>query len=101
MAYSVIVLYSMMKAPDDENGEVSQFSHLQDFEDSTKVQMTQVLGLIPIAGRFPDHYGRPALHTTSKAYGKKPHNLLFPTTPSKPFSNTAEPRMWMISRKFS
>lgn len=25
MAYSVIVLYSMMKAPDDENGKISQF----------------------------------------------------------------------------
>lgn len=35
MAYSVIVLYSMMKAPDDENGEISQVLHLQDFKDST------------------------------------------------------------------
>lgn len=28
MAYSVIVLYSMMKAPDDENGELDRFTFL-------------------------------------------------------------------------
>lgn len=28
MAYSVIVLYSMMKAPDDENGELDRFTCL-------------------------------------------------------------------------